>query len=200
MLESDFVWSLLNNLTQYWPWEIFRAGHPWDVVRNNAAIDHFLHYSKADVFVKMDVDQVYPPNYFLDMVVLVESYGMIGPVIYDRHERNEFKTLAFANKVSASSWLDVSDGVGIKSYPYTHTNNFYHRRVLERIPPPWYEAELREDGLERANHVDYDFLDKVKEYNPGQECWINHDVVVEHIADVKGNREFYRKHKGDSGG
>jgi len=195
MVKSSWVWSMFDNIMSPYSLTVHRAGHPWDVVRNNQAIFKFLNDPTADIFVKMDVDQTYPLNYFTDMVPLARIYGMIGPVIYDRHKQNDFKTLAFEGKEDLlGSWLDVSDRLGIESYPYTHTNNFYRRDVLEGIQPPWYEAHLSEDGLSRANHVDFDFLDKIKA--SGQECWLNHDVVVKHIADCEVDREFYERNKG----
>jgi len=196
-VDADYLWSLLSNVFSYieegGKVYVWRGGHPWDVVRNNAGIDAFLHALDYDVMAKCDVDQWYPPNYFLDMAVLVEEYPVIGPVIYDRGQRSGFAAL-----VVDKPWgrfLDIDGHSGIHKFPYTHTNNFYAREVLEKIAPPWYVAELSEDGLKRANHVDYDFLDLIRE--AGYDIHTNCDITVEHITKVRVTKEFHQKMRGN---
>jgi hypothetical protein len=194
IVQADMMWSLLSNLifTEY-EVQVYRAGHPWDVVRNNQAIHSFLK-SNMNIFVKMDVDQTYPPDYFVKMVPLVERHKVIGPVIYDRHASNDYKPLCFSQKENLlDHWIDISGCTGVMGYPYTHTNNFYAREVLEKCERPWYQAYLREDGLERDNHVDYDFLDRIKDM--GYAINLNQDVVVKHLAYVGVDKEFYDAHK-----
>jgi len=195
---SEFFWSFMATYANIpYPAVAYRARHPWDVVRNNMAIDVFLK-SECDVFVKMDVDQIYPLDYFLKFLPLVEQYKVIGPVIYDRHEKNGHFPLAFNDKKVLTRDLskEVHHGTGICAYPYTHTNNFYAREVLEMIDPPWYEAHLSADGLERANHVDYDFLDKIKA--AGYKPHLYLDEVVKHITTKGVGSEHYQKWENNS--
>ncbi|MHA1962355.1 MAG: hypothetical protein ACW99U_19295 [Candidatus Thorarchaeota archaeon] len=148
--------------------------------------------------VKMDIDQEYPQDYFTTMAPLALEYKVIGPEIYDRWEMNNFGILCFADKDDITSWIDCSDAKGIQSYPYTHTNNFYAREVFNGLEMPWYDTQLTPDGFEKANHMDYDFLDKVKAN--GYEIHINHSVEVNHIFLGKSNRDFYKRNKGDEHG
>lgn len=175
---SKFFWSFIHMRNPY-PVSAYRSGHPWDVARNNMIIHKFLQ-SDCDVLVKMDVDQEYPPNFLEKLVPLVEKYKVIGPLIYDRHKVNDYMPLLF-------SWysglhlkkLDISDKTGVIEVPFPHTNLFYHREVLEKIPAPWYEAYLREDGLERKNHVDLDFISKI--HKAGYKTYIDLDTIVGHM-------------------
>lgn len=194
IVDANMMWSLLFNLVgSKYPVQIYRASHPWDIVRNNQGIQKFLE-SDADIMVKMDVDQIYPPNYFSNMVPLVDEYKVIGPVIYDRHSSSGYRTLAFDSKSDLfGTWLDVSCAEGIREYNYTHTNNFYAREVFENIPKPWYEAHATRDGLDRANHVDYDLLDKIKD--SGYSIYLNHEIVVKHIAYIGVDKEFHDVNK-----
>lgn len=169
--------------------------HPWDIVRNNRLIDQFLK-SDADIFVKMDIDQVYPANYFMTMVPLVDQYKVIGPLIHDRWENNKFIPLAFQNSDYGHLIpYDITGKSGIVDIPFSHTNLFYHREVLEKIPKPWYEAIATPDGLDRANHVDFSFLSKLK--SAGYPIYINLDVEVEHLYTGRANREARARYLGD---
>jgi hypothetical protein len=174
-----------------------QSGHPWDIVRNNQLIKKFLD-SDADIFVKMDVDQAYPQNYFLEMVPLVNKYKVVGPLIFDRHRSNDYLPLAFEDynfEDGTFRLFDILDKKGVVEVPYSHTNLFYAREVLESILPPWYEAHATEDGCARANHVDYTFLDKIK--GAGYPVHINPKVVVKHLATEPVSREFYERwHRG----
>lgn len=197
---GQFFWSFVQALANCeYEYGVYRGAHPWDVVRNNQAIDKFLHNNSFDVLVKMDADQTYPADYFRRMVPLVEEYKVIGPMIYDRHHTNGYFPLVFQSKdiLNLNAGKIAHQRVGIGQYPYTHTNNFYDRDVLAQISPPWYEARLSEDGLERANHVDYDFLDKIKD--AGYPIYLNHDVVVGHIETRPVNDYVYERwSKGDN--
>ena len=55
---------------------------------------------------------------------------------------------------------------------------------------------MNEDGTKRANHVDYDFMDKI--VKAGFKIYLNNDVVVKHIAEVGSSREFYERWNGIS--
>ena len=178
-IPGEFFWSYINIKSPY-ETKVFRSKHPWDVVRNNRIIDNFLK-SDCDILVKMDIDQRYPENYFEKLVPLVEKYMVVGPLIYDRCEVNGHIPLAFSrifNDGKLLQGIDLTGRTGVIDIKYCHTNLFYHRKVLEQIKPPWYEAYLSEDGLDRANHVDYDFLDKI--HAAGYQTFIDLDTVVAH--------------------
>ena len=172
-----------------WPISISRSGHPWDVVRNNRLIKQFLD-SDCDIFVKMDVDQTYPPDYLVTMVPLVEQYKVIGPLIYDRMEANRFIPLAFENNdYKALKVFNINGSKGVIEVPFPHTNLFYAREVLEKIPMPWYEAYATPDGLDRANHVDFTFIKKIKD--AGYPIYINLDVEVDHLFTQRANGRLH---------
>jgi len=190
MVFKKFFWSFINIRNTY-PTRYLQGGHPWDVVRNNHIISDFLK-SDCDIFVKMDVDQIYPQNFFEAMVPLVDQYKVIGPLIFDRWAQNSFMPLAF-DKVNENKFPLRGCNImkGIHEIPFPHTNLFYAREVVEKLKPPYYEAHLREDGLDRANHVDYTFLQKIKD--AGYPIYINSDVVVAHIAVEGVSLDFYRR-------
>ena len=74
--------------------------------------------------------------------------------------------------------IDIEGKSGVLQVPYAHTNLFYKREVVENVPMPWYEAYMTDDGLNRANHVDFDVLDKIKK--AGYPIYIDLDVRVGH--------------------
>jgi len=189
LIDATFFWSLIQIRTVC-PMQVYRASHPWDVVRNNQIISVFLK-SRADYLVKMDIDQIYPKNYFEVMVPLVEKHDVIGPMIFDRWRKNNYMPLCpSATPSNPHPFSSPHDGkTGIQEVPYLHTNCFYQRRVLEAIPPPWYEAYMTPDGLRRANHVDYDFMKKITDAD--FKIYVNNDMVVKHIALEGIDREFY---------
>jgi len=193
-MPSEFFWGFVKMANPY-PTTIVRSTHPWDVVRNNQLIKVFLR-SDFDIFVKMDVDQEYPTDYMTTMVPLVEQYKVIGPLIFDRMPQNGFMPLAFTQygDQEGHGWKkwDIDGKTGVHEVPYTHTNNFYAREVLEKIPQPWYEAHLTDDGLNRGNHVDYSFLDKIKA--AGYPIYLNLDVEVLH--DGIGKKDYERAKSG----
>ncbi len=184
---AQFTWSTL--LMRYpVPVQIARSGHPWDVVRNNRLIKQFLD-SDCDYFVKMDIDQSYPADYLEVMLPLAEKYKCIGPLIYDRSGENSFMPLSFASHdYPHLTRFDIEGKSGIVEIPYPHTNLFYSREVLENLKPPWYEAHMQPDGLDRANHVDFTFLQKIKD--AGYPIYINLDVVVSHASIIYLDRRF----------
>lgn len=185
---SQFSWSFLAAVTNAgYPSQVMRGDQSWDEVRNNNMIDQFLQ-SDCDIFVKCDADQVYPVDYFRVMVPLTEKYSVIGPVIFDRAPKNGFLSLACTDKNDVlGSNVDLLNMRGIHEIPYTHANNFYAREVFENVKPPWFERELSEDGTHYANHVDYDFLDKIKD--AGYRIMANCDVVVGHLVYIPLTRE-----------
>ena len=161
---------------------LHRAAHPWDVVRNNNIIHMFLK-SDCDILAKMDIDQTYPPDYLERLIPLCEKWGVAGPLIYDRCSANFYQPLAF-DDVNRSmfpvSRMDVAPiGEQVVDIPFPHTNLLYRRDVLEKIPAPWYEAHLTSDGLNRANHVDYTFIDKI--HKAGFRCMIDLGCRVGHM-------------------
>ncbi len=176
---ADFFWSFMAiRKPQY---RAYRSRHPWDVVRNNIMISEFLK-SDCTMFAKMDIDQVYPPDYFERLIPLVEKYKVAGPIIYDRWEQNSYMPLAF-DQVNINLFptrLMNLDGInGVVEVPFSHTNLLYHREVLEKISPPWYQAYLTPDGLNRMNHVDFSFIEKIHE--AGYRIMIDLDCEVKHM-------------------
>lgn len=158
---SGFFWTFTGMVNPYQT-TLFRSSAPWDVVRNNQIINAFLS-SNCDVLAKMDIDQLYPSLYLKHFVELVEQYKVIGPLIKDRDKRSGHMPLTFASHEGLNlRKFPIANLTGIVEIPYAHTNLFYAREVLEKISPPWYEAYATPDGLSRANHVDFTFLDKIK--------------------------------------
>lgn len=199
-IPSKFFWSFVSNLlTCPYPVTIAPGGHPWDAVRNNAVIQIFLN-SSADIFVKMDIDQVYPERYFESMVPLVGKYKVIGPLIFDRWPSNRFMPLLMKSHFGPHLTKYVPPSFkGVQEVPYNHTNLFYKREVLEAIQHdrPWYDPHIRPDGLDRMNHLDYTFLDKIKK--AGYAIYTNFDVVVKHIASLPiGKEEFLLFNQGEA--
>jgi hypothetical protein len=177
---SGFFWSFIT-IQNRWPVEIYRATHPWDVVRNNAIISQFLK-SDCTILAKMDVDQSYPSDYFERLVPLCNRYKVAGPMINDRGTQNGPIPLAFDAFYDGMvlKKKDLKGLSGVVEIPFPHTNLFYHREVLEKIPAPWYEAHLRDDGLERANHVDFTFIEKI--HKAGYKVMIDLDCKVGHMT------------------
>jgi hypothetical protein len=180
-IPAGLFWSFVF-VRHDFPIVLYRASHPWDVVRNNQIIHEFLK-GDCDILAKMDIDQAYPPDYFERLAPLCEKWGVAGPLIHDRWEQNKYMPLAFDmvndNKFPVHR-MDLSclDGQVVE-IPYPHTNLLYRRDVVEKIPAPWYEAHLSPDGLSRANHVDYTFIDKV--HKAGYRCMIDLGCKVGHM-------------------
>ncbi len=189
-MASDFFWSMIGQVDFVAQPTFARARHPWDIVRNNQLIDWFLK-SDCDYFAKTDVDQIYPVDYFKKMVPLIEQYKVIGPLIFDRPFTGNFMPLVNWSEDGYKKHFDIKDKAGIEEVPYLHTNCFFHREVLEKIPKPWFEAHLSEDGLKRADHVDITFMKKIPQ--AGYKIYINYDVVVEHITSFGVSREVYER-------
>lgn len=187
---SDFFWSIIGQ-SDFVAQPVFaRGGHPSDIVRNNQLIAGFLE-SDCDYFAKTDIDQFYPPDYFKTMVPLIEKYKVMGPLLFDRWPGGDFMPLVNWAENGYKKHHDIKEKVGIVSVPYLHTNCFFHREVLEKIPKPWYEDRLSPDGLKRANNVDITFMKKIVKV--GYKIYINFDVVVEHLALIRVNREVYER-------
>ena len=196
-ISSRFFWSFFGIHKPY-PMDVTRSGHPWDAVRNNIIIQNFLD-SDAEILVKMDVDQAYPPDYFTSMVPLVKKYKVIGPLIFDRWVQNGFMPLLFNNvqgmrltKYIPEKWT------GIQDVPFSHTNLFYSREVIEAIQNdrPWYDPRLKPNGLDRMNHLDFSVLQKIK--NRGYPIYVNFDVVVRHIASIEIDKETHARYNPDT--
>ncbi|MFH0753104.1 MAG: hypothetical protein V2A70_00890 [Candidatus Omnitrophota bacterium] len=179
IVPADFFWSFMS-VKKPTEFRVFRSRHPWDVVRNNMIISDFLR-SGCDIMAKMDIDQIYPSDYFERLVPSCLEHKVVGPLIYDRWEENGYMPLAFS--VVNSGMFPVEkmklDGLsGIVEVPYPHTNLLYHREVLEKVSPPWYQAYLAPDGLRRMNHVDYTFIEKI--HKAGYKVMIDLDCEVKH--------------------
>ena len=188
IMPSEFFWSIIAQ-TDFVAQPVFaRAVHPWDVIRNNQLIDWFLG-SGCDYFVKMDIDQSYPKDYFQVMVPLIDQYKVIGPLLFDRPYVMNFTPLV--NWLDSKEHYDIKGKTGIMEVPYLHTNCFYAREVLEAIPRPWYEVQMTDDGMKRANHIDATFMRKIPK--AGFKIYLNFDVVVSHIAEIPISREIYER-------
>jgi hypothetical protein len=178
---ADFFWSFVT-IRPVCPVVVFRASHPWDIVRNNQIIAKFLS-SGCSYLAKMDIDQQYPDNYFERLLPLAEKHKVVGPLIHDRWDHSGYMPLAFtSHEHPRLRPMDLSGLSGVVEVPYAHTNMIYSREVLASIPPPWYEARASVDGLERANHVDFDFIDKI--HKAGYKTYVDLDTVVGHLATV----------------
>jgi len=189
-VSSAFFWSVLGIRSNV-PVHFCRAIHKWGIVRNNQLIRNFLD-SDFRYFVKMDVDQVYPADYFEKMTPLIDEYKVIGPLIFDRWRQNNFAPLVFQTLDQSEAYaVDITDKKGIEAYPYFHTNCFYAREVLEAIEPPWYEISFSEDSMRVIENGDRFFIQKV--IDAGYTPHINFDVVVQHIAEVGIDKEFYER-------
>ena len=189
-MASDFFWSMMGQVDFVAQPMFARARHPWDIIRNNQLIDWFLK-TDCDYFTKTDVDQAYPMDYFKCMVPLIEEYKVIGPLLFDRPHTGDFMPLVNWMEGGQKNHYDITGKTGILEVPYLHTNCFFHREVLEKIPKPWYEAQATADGLSRAIHVDASFMKKIPKI--GYKIYVNFDVVVEHIANVPISREIYER-------
>lgn len=187
-MNSTFFWSMIGQVDFVAQPMFARAVHPWDVIRNNQLIDWFLK-TDCEYFVKTDVDQIYPNNYFKTMVPLIDEYKVIGPLIFDRPHSSNFTPLV--NWLDSKEHFDIKGKAGIVEVPYLHTNCFFHREVLEKIPRPWYEVQMTPDGMGRANHIDATFMRKIPA--AGFHIFLNYDVVVKHIAEVPIGREEYER-------
>jgi hypothetical protein len=186
---SGFFWSFVN-IRMPGPVIIYRSGHPWDVIRNNIMISEFLK-SDCTMFAKMDIDQMYPPDYFERLIPLVDQYKVVGPMIYDRWKENGYMPLAF-NKINTHCFptgaMNDEELKGIVEVPYPHTNLVYHREVLEKVSPPWYQAYLTPDGLNRLNHVDFLFIEKI--HQAGYKIMIDCDCEVKHMTIKFVGKEY----------
>lgn len=190
-IPSDFFWSIIEQ-TDFVMKPVFRRFKSSSTcIRNNRLIQEFLD-SDCEYLARIDIDQVYPPDYFEVMVPLVEQYKAIGPLIFDRQISNGFIPLV--------NWLDyypkhtdLSDKQGIIEVPYSHTNYFFHRDVLKNLPKPYFEEKLTNQGLGRKN-MDRAFTEKI--VAAGHKLYVNLDMVVSHIANISIDKEFYdRWHK-----
>lgn len=172
----------------HWSWEAIRKPYPYekrrfdhsdDIVRNNRIISEFLK-SDCDILVKMDIDQQYPEGYFEYMVPYVEQFKVIGPLLHNKWRKSGYRPLMFQENDFPFLAESIIDASGISDVPYSHTNLFYAREVLENIKPPWYVAEYTYDGTKRSSDSDFGFLDKVK--TAGYKLYINTTVEVKHLV------------------
>lgn len=184
VVPSLFFWSVMG-IRPIIPSVLKRAGQSTSAIRNNVLIRTFLD-SDCDYYIKLDVDQTYPPNYFTAMIPLLEEYKCIGPLIFDRWQESKFVPLVWeqpARKTVAKT--------GIEEVPFLHSNCFFHREVLEAISPPWFDVAITRDGLNKTFHGDRHFMGKVPE--AGYKIYVNYDVVVKHLAEIEIDRDIYER-------
>ncbi len=195
VVPSLFFWSVIG-IKQIIPSVVKRSGVSTGIIRNNILIRAFLD-SDCDYFIKLDVDQTYPPDYFEVMVPLIEKYKCIGPLIFDRWEESRFAPLVFVEPREDAKWMKLDDPVealkrrGIEERKFSHSNLFLHRKVLEAIPPPWYNIAISDDGMEKMYHGDRYFVNNITK--AGYKLYINYDVVVKHITEVEIDRGVHKK-------
>jgi len=186
MVPANFFWSIVQ-LRSPIPVQFARGAHSWSAIRNNYLIDLFLK-SDCDYYVKMDIDQMYPADYFYKMVPLIEKYKIIGPLIFDRWPTGNFLPLV---NWAEGEVFDVKSASGIMEVPYYHTNCFFHREALEAVEPPYYEFHMDPSGLKRSRHGDIDVM--MKFVKAGYKIYANLDVVVSHLAEVPIDKEAYER-------
>lgn len=140
----------------------------------------------------MDIDQVYPPDYFQKIVPLLDEYKVMAPLIYDRWPQNHFMPLVF-DDVDIDKFtlklMDLRGKTGIIEVPYCHANLFMTREVMEKLPSPPYPGGLRPDGLQKIQHADFILNESIR--NAGYKIYVNLDVVVEHITEIPVSNEFF---------
>lgn len=186
---SDFFWSLIGQVSFGGMPTMFRRFMSSSTsIRNNRLIREFID-SGYEYLARLDIDQIYPRDYFKVMIPLVEKYGAIGPLIHDRMMSNDFIPLV--------NWLDkfpehpdVYNMSGIIEVPYSHTNGFFHRDVLKDLPRPYFEEKLIKEGLGREN-MDRAFTEKITK--AGHKLYVNLDMVVKHITTIGVGKEFYKR-------
>jgi len=187
----------------HWSWEAIDKPYEYDKVRfdqtdaikrNNRMVRDFLR-SDSDILVKMDIDQVYPKDYFTVMVPLVKKYKVVGPLIFCKWEESDYIPL-LCNKntfpiIRRKNWFKIAPESGILSVNYAHTNLFYHRSVLENIKPPWYDIKYTRDNCSLDMNIDYSFIDKI--LAQGFKTHINMNMVVGHLVEECIDYNAYKR-------
>ena len=186
----------------HWSWEEMDKPYEYQkerfanddaIIRNNRMVRDFLR-SDCDILVKMDIDQIYPKNYFTVMVPLVEEYKVIGPLIHNKHRRNQYAPLLCARNTfpivrTITNWEPMAVD-GILEIPYAHTNLFYAREAIEKTKPPWYESKYSHDNCAHRMNRDYSFIGKLRKQ--GFNTYININVEVGHLVEGVVNSETNR--------
>jgi len=170
---------------------IVRSDNSRAPVRHNQLLKMFLE-KEYDYYVEMDVDQKYPRDYFIKMVPLIDKYKAIAPLIFDRQLFNNFFPLVFEDADIDNFTckpMDITDKYGIIETKYCHANIFLAREVVEKLGWPPYPGLLTDDGLDKKQHADFLFNDKIRE--AGYRIYVNLDVEVEHLAEVPVNRSVW---------
>ena len=181
---SAFHWSW-EEMDKPYEYVKVRFDHNESIVRNNQMIRDFL-ISDCDVFVKMDIDQVYPKDYFTIMVPLVEKYKLVGPLIHNKWRKNKYVPLLSDSdpfpiiRQPGKNWRRKCKA-GILKVKYAHTNLFYAREVFENIKPPWLTVEYSRDNCSFTSLQDYSLIDRIRKQ--GFTTHINMNVVVGHLVE-----------------
>jgi len=194
----------------HWSWEAIEKPYPYKkvrfddddtIVRNNQMVREFLK-SDCDVLVKMDIDQVYPKNYFTGMIPWIEKYKLIGPLIYNKWRKNKYPPLLFEKNTfplirTKRDFFKGVDENGFIKIPYAHTNLFYPREIIENINPPWYELKHSPDGCGHLINRDFSFIEKIKKN--GYDTYINTQIEAGHLVEEPVDSITYMKWVGFSG-
>jgi len=175
---------------------VVRSSNSRAPIRHNYLFKMFLE-SDFDYYVKMDIDQRYPPDYLQKMVPLIDKYKVIAPLIFDRQFSDGFMPLVFSDadvdKFTCRP-MDITGKHGIIEVPYCHANLFMAREVVEKIDGPPYPEVLADNGLQVKQHADFLFNDKIRE--AGYKIHVNLDVEVEHLVEFPMNRKRWEKWHG----
>ena len=155
------------------------------IIRNNQMIRAFLR-SGADILVKMDIDQVYPKDYFTVMVPLAMKYKLAGPLIYSKRLKLGYPPLLHDDDIAPlrrieTDWDELTPENGMLGLNYAHTNLFYTREVLQDIDPPWYEVKHSSGGFSHMINRDFSFIEKL--VKRGYKTYINMNMVVGHLVE-----------------
>jgi hypothetical protein len=186
----------------HWGWEkmvkpyeytMERFDHSDCFIRNNQMIEAFLE-SDYDVMVKMDIDQKYSRGFLEKMVPLVEKYKAIGPLIHNKWRKKGYFPLMHMSNSFPYVSVPIPFRSGIVEVPYSHSNLFLAREVLEKIDPPWYEGHFNAKGTGRTSDVDYTFIDKIKA--AGYPVYINTDIEAKHLVLEYIDKEMSHKWNG----
>lgn len=194
---SSFFWSFIYMTSvPGLQVRVERSGSSRAPIRHNYLLRTFLD-SDCDCYVEMDVDQIYPCDYLQKMVPLIHEYKAVAPLIHDRQFSNGFMPLVFSDAdidKFVCSPIDITGKHGIIEVKYCHANIFLDREVAEKIEWPPYPGLLSDDGLQKKQHADFLFNDKIRQ--AGYKIYVNLDVEVEHIVEFPMNRKRHEKWHG----
>lgn len=147
-------------------------------VARNEIITTFLETDYEFLFM-IDSDQTAVAN-ILDLSLLDKD--VIGALCY--MNKDDVITPSLMRRV-AEGYTLISDKIPLGNVVEVDATGtgciMIHRRVLEAVPPPWFEYEFTDEGL-LAKGDDFIFCDKVKEY--GFNIYVHTGVLSPHFQTV----------------